>query len=116
VGRPTRPPIRVPIRGILEHFGFDLTNSKVRCVFHDDAHASGLWSETYYTCLACGVRGDAVGLLHDQEGLEWKDAFSRAEELAGAVHTDSKKGGSGLRGGPTLGKGRAGARPSFGSR
>jgi hypothetical protein len=92
-----------PIRGVLERFGFDLKEKpgKVRCVFHDDGVASGLWSEYHYTCFACGARGDAPRLLHDYEGLEWGASYAKAEELAKATPREPKR----LPGGPFLGKG-----------
>ena len=78
--------MRFLIEPVLEgHFGAEITphSSKLRCPFHDDDHASGWHNDYYFKCLACGVRGDAVRLLHDQGEMSWRDAYARAEELAG---------------------------------
>jgi len=79
---------RFRIEPILEEFGASITprSSKINCPFHDDQNASGYIPESreYFKCLACGVQGDAVRLLHDQgEGMSWRDAYTRAEGLAG---------------------------------
>src|SRR3954467_12847523 len=78
---------RFNIEPILEWFGAVIPphSSKLQCPFHDDGHASGYIPDTrqYFKCLACGVQGDAVRLLPDQGGLDWRDAYTRAEELAG---------------------------------
>lgn len=88
---------RFRIEPILEEFGASITprSSKINCPFHDDENASGYIPESreYFKCLAdCGAKGDAVRLLHDyrmedgapvQGGLSWRDAYARAEELAG---------------------------------
>lgn len=78
---------RFQIEPILEEFGADIPprSSKLKCPFHDDNHDSGYIPESrqYFKCLACGVQGDAVRLLHDQGGLSWRDAYAAAERLAG---------------------------------
>lgn len=78
---------RFRIEPILEEFGAFITprSSKLKCPFHDDENASGYIPESrqYFKCLACGVAGDAVRLLHDQGGLDWRESYRKAEELAG---------------------------------
>jgi DNA primase len=77
----------IPVRPILEFLGADLgseRNGKIRCPFHgDDRHPSASVKEFYYKCFACDAHGDAVRLLVEQGGLEWSEAFSRAEEITG---------------------------------
>jgi DNA primase len=68
------------------HFGAEIISysSKLKCPFHDDNHASGWHNDYYFKCMACDVKGDAVGLLSRQGGLSFADAYARAEELAGS--------------------------------
>lgn len=101
-----------PIRPILEHFGFDLKDhpSKVKCVFHDDTHASAIWNDYHFNCLACGVKGDAVGLLHRQGGLSYAEAYKRVTELCGAPPPKSRRAATGRPGSATMGKGRGRSR------
>jgi DNA primase len=67
------------------HFGATVTpySSKLRCPFHDDKAPSAWHNDYYFKCLACEVKGDAVGLLNRQGGLSFADAYARATALAG---------------------------------
>jgi CHC2-type zinc finger protein len=102
-----------PIRPVLEYFGFKnlpAEGSKFNCLFHDDARASAVAYRTYFKCFACGVEGDAVKLIHDQEGVSWREAHERAESLAGEEHREVP---AGRRSGSTL---PGGTRPHRGHR
>lgn len=67
------------------HFGATVLpySAKLRCPFHDDRHASGWHNDYYFKCLACEVKGDAVGLLNRQGGLSFAEAYRKAEEFSG---------------------------------
>lgn len=110
---------RYPIRGILESYGFDLSRGegKIACEFHGDKHPSAMWSEFYFTCFACGVSGDAVRIVKDQEGLSWSAAYDRAASLSGDDHkpVPTERGpGPRLSGGPRLHMGNGKRRTSRG--
>ncbi len=114
---------RFAVVPILEHFGAVVKpySSKLLCPFHDDHNESGWYSEQfqYFKCMACGVRGDAVGLLHRQGGLSLKDAYEEAARIAGepdepvrgeSVGSSLLPGRSGLkRGSSRYGSSRSGA-------
>lgn len=95
---------RIPIRKILEYFGFtDLgaEGSKILCKFHQEDHPSAVFYQYYFKCFACGVQGDGVRLLHDREGLSWREAYDRAASITGEVRSEVREGrrsGSGLPG------------------
>lgn len=77
----------IPVRPILAYLGADLTterNGKIRCPFHgEDRRPSASVKEFYFKCFACDAHGDAVRLLHEQGGLDYAEAYSRAEGLTG---------------------------------
>lgn len=106
----------IPIRPILEFYGWELPPERygwrtVKCFAHNDSHASARITEEdggWVTCMACGLNGDAVDIVkHYEPGMETRDAFARAEELAG-ISSGSLRGGAG--------GGRGGAGVSGGSR
>jgi hypothetical protein len=97
---------RFNIEPVLEWFGAVIPprSSKLKCPFHDDNHDSGYIPESrqYFKCLACGVQGDAVRLLYtytvddfgfvseiSEEERDWRGAFARAKELAGAPEEET---------------------------
>lgn len=76
----------IPIEPTLEALGLDTSagvGRKLICIFHDESNPSAVFYPTFFKCFACGVQGDAPRLLHDFEGLDWKDAYQRAKDLAG---------------------------------
>ena len=77
---------RFKIAPILEFFGAEVKPNtvKILCPFHEDNTASGWHNDYYFKCFACGVQGDAVGLLAREGRLEFAEAYQRAEELAGS--------------------------------
>jgi DNA primase len=76
---------RFKIALVLEEFGavVNANTVKICCPFHDDSDPSAVCYEYYFKCFACGVQGDAVRLLHDQGGLDWRESYAKAAELAG---------------------------------
>ena len=72
---------KVGIATVIEHYGGDLSHlrtgwQKIRCPFHDDAHASGSvnLARNAFKCHACDAQGDVVSLVMQQEGLSKHDA------------------------------------------
>lgn len=74
---------------ILDHLGveFDadkLTNQKVNCPIHEDAVASASVNleEGLINCFGCDLRGDAITLIMETEGLEFVEAKRLVESLS----------------------------------
>ena len=81
----------IPVAPTLESLGFDpipnRSGVKVKCFFHQEDRPSAVVYTYYFKCFACGIQGDATRLLHDQGGLDWDEAKSRAAQLAGTQHS-----------------------------
>lgn len=83
------------ISRVLEHYGADMTRVSssgwrpVKCPFHDDRHASAgvNLARDAFACHACGVHGDAIGLVMSQENLPYRRAVEWANSVLGASHT-----------------------------
>lgn len=64
------------------------------CPFHGDSNKSASISLQLnaFNCFVCGVKGDVIKILREQEGLSYSDAKQLAEELAeggdGAVQAE----------------------------
>jgi DNA primase len=84
------------IAAVLEHYGADVHRVSetgwrpVKCPFHDDRLASGSvnLSKNGFRCHACGVHGDAIGLVMEREGMGYIDALSFASSVLGASIPD----------------------------
>lgn len=55
---------------------------KVQCPFHDDSNASASidWDRERFKCFACGVAGDAIGLIMTVREVSYRTAVQIAEE------------------------------------
>lgn len=79
------------IATVLEHYGADTSRVNtvgwrpLRCPFHDDRQASASVNLNLggFRCHACGVRGDALKLIREREGLDFKGAVAFAQETLG---------------------------------
>lgn len=84
---------------VLEHYGFDLTRVRetgwrpVKCNFHQDRTASASVNLALggFRCHACGVSGDPMKLIMQQEGLDYKDALGFVETVLGAGAGDLRR-------------------------
>lgn len=82
---------KFPISPILEHYGGEPVEDDrrwhdYRCPFHDDSHKSAsvrTEGEQIYHCFVCEMKGNATQLLMKREGLAYRDAVRRAEEITG---------------------------------
>jgi DNA primase len=70
-----------------------------KCPFHEDSQASASICLSGFNCHACGIRGDAIALLKEVEGLDYPSALARAAEILGRSEED-------LSGKPDAGKRR----------
>ena len=87
----------IPIAVIVTHYGGEVKegrNVSVKCCMHHDTRRSAV-IDTYgnlYFCHTCGKGGSAVDVVMEKEGLGFKDAVNRAEEIvAGIGHTLQQK-------------------------
>ena len=80
----------LPIEGVAERMGMDVTRHKALCPFHDDHHASLSFNvrKNTYRCFVCGAHGGNIDLvmrfLHKdfKEACAWLDPY-------GSIHTPS---------------------------
>lgn len=92
----------IPIAEIVNFYGGEVRegrNVSVRCCIHNDTRRSAV-IDTYgnlYFCHTCGKGGSALDVIMEKEGIGFKDAVERADEiLAGggnAVRSESKRRG-----------------------
>ena len=73
----------LPIEGVAERMGMEVTRHKALCPFHDDHHASLSFNvrKNTYRCFVCGEHGGTIDLvmkgLHKdfREACEWLDPY-----------------------------------------
>ena len=81
------------IRDVLVHYGAKLgrTHGQVnlRCPFHGDTHQSGTANldSNIFICFACGVQGNSLQIIAQQEGITVRDAKEFAERITGESHS-----------------------------
>ena len=83
----------------LEHYGADLNRTAtvgwrpLKCPFHEDRNASASVNLNLggFRCHACGVSGDALKIVMEQEGLGYTDAVKFAEEVLGTSVGDVRR-------------------------
>ena len=85
------------IREILLHYGASLRQTygqvNLKCPFHSDTHQSGTANldNNIFFCFACGVQGNSLQIISQQEGVNIREAERIAEGITG-------QSGSQLRG------------------
>jgi DNA primase len=85
------------IAAVLTHYGADLTRvsehgwRSIRCPFtenhsRDDKCASGRVNLALnaYACMACSIKGDAISLIKQREGVDFQGALQFAEDILGS--------------------------------
>lgn len=57
----------------------------MKCPFHSDRHASATVNTEVnaFSCFACSIKGDLYKIIMEQEGIGFREAKSRAEEITG---------------------------------
>jgi DNA primase len=90
--------LKFPIKDVLLYYKGKVPRDgfgwkKMKCCFHDDSHASGQvnFSDEYYMCFACGIKGDAIDLIKYKEGLDYAKAVEFAETILNQSGTDLRK-------------------------
>jgi len=77
------------IREILIHYGAQVRQGhgqvNLKCPFHSDTHQSGSANldDNIYICFACGVQGNSLQIVAQQEKVDIREAKSIAERITG---------------------------------
>ena len=77
------------IREILLHYGASLRQShgqvNLKCPFHSDTHQSGTANldDNVFFCFACGMQGNSLQIISQQEGVNISEAERIAETITG---------------------------------
>ena len=84
---------------VLKHYGWSVPNPRsgwqtISCGFHEDRTPSCRVNNTIggITCFSCGFKGDAVGVVREQEGCSWGEAYRICEEITSGNHTEIPRG------------------------
>jgi DNA primase len=73
------------IREVLIHYGASVRQGNgqvnLKCPFHSDTHQSGSanLNDNIFICFACGVQGNSLQIIAQQEGVNIREAKSIAE-------------------------------------
>jgi DNA primase len=93
------------IVAIIEYYGGNVGAErtgwyKTKCPFHEDTHASATINIEYqaFNCFGCGVKGDSYKIIMEQEGVDYREAYTLAERIVGesghalpTVNTSSRR-------------------------
>lgn len=81
------------IKAVLEHYGArvgrDHGQVNLKCPFHGDSHQSGTANidKNLFVCFACGVQGNSLQIISQQEGVDIREAARIAERFTGVSST-----------------------------
>ena len=90
------------IKAVLEHYGASIRRdhgqANLKCPFHGDSHQSGTANldDNLFVCFACGVQGNSLQIIAQQEGCDIREAAKFAEGTLG--HSVQKVQGKHLSG------------------
>ncbi len=91
------------IREVLIHYGASVRQGNgqvnLKCPFHSDTHQSGTANldNNVFFCFACGVQGNSLQIISQQEGVNIREAERIAETITG--QSSSTLRGKNLSGG-----------------
>ncbi len=77
------------IREVLIHYGANVRQGNgqvnLKCPFHSDTHQSGSanLNDNIFICFACGVQGNSLQIISQQEGMSVREAVTFAEGITG---------------------------------
>lgn len=81
------------IREILIHYGASIRQGhgqvNIKCPFHSDTHQSGSANldNNIFICFACGVQGNSLQIVSQQERVDIHEAKRIAEGITGVSDT-----------------------------
>ncbi len=104
----------LPIEGVADRLGIEVTRHKALCPFHDDHHASLSFSQRRNTfrCFACGAHGGTIDLVMQRLNINFKEACRWLGGSVGTRRVASESAQSAGNGGTRLASGTA---PSAGN-
>ncbi len=82
------------IREVLVHYGAQVRQGhgqvNLKCPFHSDTHQSGSVNldNNIYICFACGVQGNSLQIIAQQERVDIREAKSIAERIVGPGNSE----------------------------
>lgn len=92
------------IADVLRHYGANIRQGhgqvNLRCPFHSDTHQSGSANldKNIFICFACGIQGNSLQLISQQEGININEARTFAERITGESNQQVRgKYSSGIR-------------------
>ncbi len=76
----------LPIEGVAERLGLQVSRHKCLCPFHDDHHASMSFkvSKNTFRCFVCGASGGTIDLVMRHLHLDFKEACRWLQTLSGS--------------------------------
>lgn len=63
----------------------------MRCPFHDDSHSSASVNSEAFYCHACGVKGDGLSIIQQQESCTFPEALKIAETIDTSYNPNEKR-------------------------
>ena len=92
------------IADVLRHYGANIRQRhgqvNLKCPFHSDTHQSGSANldKNIFICFACGIQGNSLQLIAQQERVNINEARTFAEGITGESHQEVRgKYSSGIR-------------------
>ena len=82
------------IREILIHYGASVRQghgqANIKCPFHSDTHQSGSadLDDNLFICFACGVQGNSLQIIAQQERVDIREAKHIAERITGSSNSE----------------------------
>lgn len=58
------------------------------CCFHEEHRPSARSNGSGFMCMGCGVKGSPLSLIMEREGIDFKSALSKYEEIVGEELTE----------------------------
>jgi len=72
---------KVTVSEVLSKYGYHPNNSKrIPCMIHNGKNKNFGYTEKVYHCFVCGARGNAITLVMELFGLDFKGAVSKMNE------------------------------------
>ena len=80
----------LPIEGVAERLGLQVTRHKALCPFHDDHHASLSFKKNKYKCWSCGESGDTISLVQKVLHKDFLEATKWLADENNIILSDAK--------------------------
>ena len=80
----------LPIEGVAERLGLQVTRHRCLCPFHDDHHPSLTFRKNKYRCWSCGASGDVISLAEKVLGKGFTEACRWLADENNVILTEFK--------------------------